>query len=98
MLSKCSEKVVSAEQDTRHREDIYARFMAEVATYTDLPKKLHGTDSRSLISQKKTEVIRQVSANMIVCLRSTASLERMIHLQRPLQRFQLAERSRASEA
>jgi hypothetical protein len=55
MLSKCSEKVVDIEQDTRHRGDIYARFMAEAATYTELPKKLHGIDSKRPISREKDE-------------------------------------------
>ena len=53
MLSKCSEKVVAIEQDTRHCGDMYAGFMAKVATYTELLNKLHGRDRRRIISPKK---------------------------------------------
>jgi hypothetical protein len=45
---------------------MYARFMAEVATYTELPKKLHGRDSKRPISGKMTKVIRQISTDVIV--------------------------------
>ena len=40
--------------------------MAEVATYTELPKKLHGGDSKRPISGKMTKVIRQISTDVIV--------------------------------
>jgi hypothetical protein len=45
---------------------MYARFMAKVATYTELLKKLHGKDSKRPISQRKDESIRQISTDMIV--------------------------------
>jgi hypothetical protein len=71
---------------------MYARFMAKVATYTELTKKLHGRDSKRPISQKMTRVIRQISTDMIVF-----ALDRMIHLWRPQQRFQPAKQHRARE-
>lgn len=52
-MSKCSEKLVAIEQDTRHSGDICARFMEKAATYTELPKKLHGTDRKRPISKEK---------------------------------------------
>jgi hypothetical protein len=45
---------------------MYARFMAKVATYTELTKKLHGRDSKRPISRKMTKVIRQISTDVIV--------------------------------